>query len=117
MDFTLVSMFRHKVVTTSVFSNTTLVVSIRIVNLHHYQQFKVMIVSGELLQALIPNMGKDIEVTYPNEVTFSGFIQDVTTNPDRIVIGRYNAPPGVSPTHTVDIEKAVKIVIDSKTFQ
>ena len=77
----------------------------------------VVEVTGKLLKALIPNMGKDIEVTYPNEVTFSGFIQDVTTNPDRVVIGRYNAPPGVSPTHTVDIDKAVKIVIGSETFQ
>lgn len=76
-----------------------------------------MEVTGELMKALIPNMGKDIEVTYPNEVIFSGFIQDVTTNPDRVVIGRYNAPPGVSPTHLIDIKQAVKIVIGSETFQ
>ncbi|MDF1574074.1 MAG: hypothetical protein P1P86_02645 [Bacteroidales bacterium] len=62
-------------------------------------------------------MGKDIEVTYPNNVTISGFIQDVTTNPDVVVIGKYNAPPGVDPTHVLDIDKAIKIVIGSETFK
>lgn len=86
--------------------------------LGHHQQFEAMEATGELLRA-IPralNGGMDIEVTYQHGVTFSGLIYH-WDGKEQITIHRSKVPQGVSRTHLVDIDKAVKIVIDSETFQ
>ena len=77
-----------------------------------------MKIHGKLLKALVAGqqVSGTVEATYRNGKKVSGFIQNITTNPDVLVIGRNTVNPGENVLHPVNFDELTEIKVDSVSY-